>query len=411
MFVSLSRDCTIVEDGSIYPENKIIDIQEYSELFDYSKSGTKVQFVGFIIKKEEMIVSFPKNYGINKVSEDDIKLLAKLLIQRLPFKLLDNSGDMTDNFPLESYLNVCRYYIKYGLYKKTTNTFHNGYGGKINWSRTVRLSNKLVIDGKLLLFPFVVENKFSTEVFITECMIEVLSKGYERFGSIFNIGVPFHGQCKYDILSNSDTIIKTLQQLLPQNNNDEVKKLIISIVDFIKWQTSNQNVTLFATKTFDYIWQNMVDYYLNKYLKIEGDSINFDLSIENNNKFSSEFIHKIYNENSEEKKNFSVRYDHILLSDNHVFLFDSKYYTEEILDLNYKQLSYHFLLKDWLYRTKGLDNISITNGLVLPTSNRNYEKIHIDTTNNLHHPIFRDVLIKEYYLNMKEVICKYLNFK
>lgn len=409
---SLNMDFKIIEDGSIYREDNVVNSKDYFELFDYSKYGSKVKFVGFIIKKDEMIVSFPKNYGLDGLTDNDIRMLSKLLLKTNSIKVLDNGrGDISENFPLEAYLNVCNYYAKHGLYKKNTNYFSEGYNGKINWNLTLRKSNKILIDNKLLLFPFIVEKKISMDVFVTECMIEVLSKGFERFGSLFDIGVPFHGSCKYDVLNNSDIIIKTLQQILPQYNNDEVKKLVLSIIEFIKWQSSNQNITIFTTKSFDYIWQSMVDFYLNNYLKVGDNNFQFDFFIQNNNNFYREFSHKIYDESTDDKRNFSVRYDHFLIKENQVFLFDSKYYTDEIFEINYKQLSYHFILKDWLHRTKGLDNIVIHNGLVLPTAKHNFERVHIETSNKSHHPMFRDLLIKEYYVNMKELINKYVSLK
>ncbi|WZU00781.1 hypothetical protein MGH68_14825 [Erysipelothrix sp. D19-032] len=182
-----------------------------------------------------------------------------------------------------------------------------------------------------------------------------------------------------------------------------------SLIDFIEWKSTNRGVTFFVTKQFDSLWQNMVEFSLNKYLIIDDGSCHFDFENQTSNNFDREVRHKIQNESIKTSRNFSVRYDHLLIQQEKVFLFDSKYYSEGIIDLDYKQLSYHFILKDWLYREKGLHSVSIHNGLILPTDGNNYEKIHLNTSFDSHHPIFRDILIKEYYLNTKEVIRRYIS--
>ncbi|WZU00782.1 LlaJI family restriction endonuclease [Erysipelothrix sp. D19-032] len=182
----------VIEDGSVITEDNLDICEDFTGLFDVTKSGKKPNFVGFIIKKNEIIVSFPKKYGVLDSSILDVKLLAKLMFKSVSKNIYDSNVEgAQNNFPIIAYLNVCEYYIQNGLYIKKIKEYFYGYNGRINWDRTIRSSSNIIVDDTLILFPFVVEGKNSVEVLITECMKEVLSLGFERFGSIFEVGVPF----------------------------------------------------------------------------------------------------------------------------------------------------------------------------------------------------------------------------
>lgn len=75
-----------------------------------------------------------------------------------------------------------------------------------------------------------------------------------------------------------------------------------------------------------------------------------------------------------------------------IYLFDSKYYNDELSNLNYKQVFYHYYLK------QRHPNMKIINGLLLPTSGDYYIKNHIDRSD------LDGVKVTEHYINLTTVL-------
>ena len=94
---------------------------------------------------------------------------------------------------------------------------------------------------------------------------------------------------------------------------------------------------------------------------------------------------------------YKVQYDHISIDDinKRVIIFDSKYFNNEVNELNYKQLFYHYNL---MQKYKGY---MIDNGLLIPTEQEYYTKIHIDRVD------LDGVKIIEHYINLNEVLNHY----
>lgn len=399
----------MIHDGSIISKEMEYRGIEYLLRWD-SKNIITSNFVGFVLSENQLIASFPKNYSFG-IKEEDLQTLLNLVIL---FKKQDsnqNYDENSENFPIDSYLYVCEYFLDKGLFKKITKSYKKGYNDKISWPRTIRNSTKIINNNNLLFIPFVTEQNMDINVFITECMKEVLTVGYSKFGKHFGVGVPFDESTNLNFQYQTNHIISKLKEIYTLENKDDTKRLITSIIRFILWSSKNQSEVAIVIRDFQNIWQNMISAYLNNEFSFDQKtkSVNFNSNKKNGYRFLSEYSHAIeyYSDNS---RNFNVRYDHILMEESNVFLFDSKYYKEERSELDYKQFSYYYTIQDYIYRNTSKTNLSVYSGLILPTSKESYRKTHINTKNKYQHEFLQNLEIIEYYFNINEIINWYLSF-
>lgn len=387
-------------------DSKYVDLIERLNLENYfiSIDGQwRPDFVGFILTERETIISFPKHYHSKdyNIKNEDISLLAKLMTKTRILAGLNNEFGTYKNFPLSSYLYICDYYKKYGLYNETRSKQEKDYKGRINWRNTIRKSNKVVSGGNLIFLPFMVEKNISLEVLITECMVYVLNEGFNRFGKFFNIGIRISKKTNNPIFKNKEFIIRQLSLLKSEYFKDSERLLINNLINYFKWSNKNKNKTILITKNFENYWESMVQAFVNSNLyniKKSGELI-----FKNNCK---RYKFKKETEHIESKKviqsglsrKFSVEYDHLYINEHErAYLFDSKYY-KSIQNLDYKQMAYYFILKS----SKNYINKEVVNGLILPTEEGYYYKVHLDTRDR--EGLLEDLFIVEHYLNVKEVI-------
>lgn len=256
----------------------------------------------------------------------------------------------------------------------------------------------------LIIFPFYLEKSSDTYVFLTECMQYVLEDGYNVYGKYFNEGIPykFESSIKEKISNSLDNVIDKLISVSRNHFKDIEKKLIKNLIDYFKWKVNASNTTLLLTTTFDSYWSLLVHTYINKnfYGLDKNGTFIFKYNCNKHN-FSREVSHNIESLKAREtSRKFSVRYDHIEVTEDNMYLFDSKYY-QEIDGLNYKQFSYDVISRTHYNRVE-----TINNSLILPTDGESYAKVHLDTR-DIKGPS-SGILIMENYLNVKEVISNYL---
>ncbi|WP_058309080.1 LlaJI family restriction endonuclease [Gracilibacillus massiliensis] len=397
----MNSDFMVLRDGGVIDSEIVKKYQLENFCTDRNGEWT-VSFVGFILLNKINIAAFPKHYyeHQNEISKDDFRLLSKVL--RLKTKLygVNEQVNHSTNFPLKSYLGICDYYIKYGIYNKNETYKARGYSGKVNWTETIKKSNKVISAKNLVFLPFYITKKQTKNVFISECMSFILNDGYERFGKVFNLGVKYKHANNNPIFDREDLVIKQLNNIKRNYFKDSERILINNIIDYFKWKSSTSNKTLFVTKNFEQYWEKGIEKYLNNNLYYIDDNDKMFFS-----KGCNKFKFRIHSEHLESNKirkdnktrQFSVIYDHLDNDENITYLLDSKYYFS-VSELNYKQMAYYYILISRLKYNK-----KIINGLMLPTYGKYKTKLHIDR---------RDIdglYIVEHYLNVKEVLMNFVN--
>jgi len=398
------------------------------QLFNLTNGEWKTNFVGFVILKDDILVSFPKQFKekILDISKVDVEFLKLFMLKVMKEdNLINESDDGYRNFPLNSYLKICDYFQKFGLFTNMEKEIYSGSTGKINWTKTMRNSNKVISNSNLIFMPFQLERKRNDENFITECMSYVLYDGYQKIGQQLEIGVPFYNNSHGNMLDNVDMVIKRLKKSFNRYFKDHDLKLINSLIEYFEYTSTLKNNPLYLlTKDFKSIWSHIVNNYLSHHLESVDELLlpknDERIVIENEKEFIIETEGK-----TSKNFNYKIRVDHIYVSENmnDSFVLDSKYYTigNKVLDLNYKQIVYEYVIRSADKKTGEpllYDNLkenndtrlvkgNLKNGLIFPTYRKNHSKTHLDTTDQPQNPI-GNLMIKEYYLNIEQVMKSYL---
>jgi len=371
-----------------------------------------LNFVGIIIKNDRLLILFPKHFPLQKnaLLED-----SQLLIQVLR-KIKKSRGlgeiEEVNTFPLESYLYVCEFFRKFGLYMEQERIIKPGYNGKINWKHTISKSNKVLNNGNIIFIPFMLNKKIDHSVLITTCMEEVLAHGYKNFGRFFNMGVKYSINRNYFSDYQVKSVIKQLKLLKTQHFKDSTLKLIQSLIRYFKWVTSSGVEVHFLTSNFDNVWEEMIHHYLNNHFKGMNISTKpHQIIFDSSNSQAYNFIHKqktSVKQDATKGRTYLVEYDHIAYDEvnNYIYLMDAKYY-EDINGLNYKQFVYsHLILEEqtrYFTQSNNENNKkNLVNGLILPTEKSYFSKIHINRES------LDGIYITEHYLNIREVMMDFI---
>lgn len=387
---------------------------EYWDLNNYIKQYQNifiVDFVGFIIKRDEVLLSFPKKYDYNSLTSDEekINILKKIIGIVVSEERSKGSYNINnkDEFPYKAYFDVMIYYKKYGLHFHEYKENKMGYAGNINWNKTFKKSEKHICDNNIIFMPFVINKKITVSNFISECMDYILTDVYLNYSKYLEEVIMYNSKFQNNIFENYELCYKQL--LLIKNNyfKDIERKLIVALINYFKWKSEHSDSIKMITTKFETYWEMLINSYLNDNF-VDVDE-NYDLVLNKENKKIIFEKKSDYIEHDYIRKNnissYSIEFDHLYINydSKTIYLFDSKYFNNDVSEFNYKQAYYYYHLKN-IYQ-----DYKIYNGLILPTDKDYYSKIHVDRDFVSNINIKNDGLkIVEYYLNLNDVIEDYL---
>ena len=302
-------------------------------------------------------------------------------------------------FPIKAYLGILMHYKKYGLYLSNEQHYENGYAGNIDWNRTVNKSNKIIQKKGVIFFPFIIKRTKDKSVFISECMNYVLSDA-SRYKKFINTIMPYEYINKNNIFNNLRYVLNELKRIRNLYFKDIEKRLINNLIEYIDWKSTTRDNVRLITLKFENYWEVMINEYLNDgFCGIEEDQIIWGENKQNRfYKPEMEYVESVEKRLQYRSRNpYKIQYDHIFIDDDNrkIVIFDSKYFNAEVYQLNYKQLFYHYNLK------QKYPKYIIYNGLLLPTEKNYYKKIHVDRTD------LDGVKIVEHYINLNSVLYYY----
>ena len=389
------QEIQIVNDGQTVDK----DFVNNWEIFDYCdqyNGSLTISFVGAIIKNEKILFSFPKHYKVEDNEQDQFSCMKQILYILSKAKSSYGSFDkgQKGEFPIKAYLGILMHYKKYGIYLSNEQYYENGYAGNIDWNRTVNKSNKNIHKKGVIFFPLTIKRTRDKNVFISECMNYVLADAYR-----YKI-MPYKYINKNNIFSNLKYILNELKKIRNLYFKDLERRLINNLIEYMEWKsTARDNVRLITLK-FENYWEIMINEYLNdSFCGIEEDQIVWGNNKQNKfSKYEMEYVESVEKRlQYRSRRPYKIQYDHIFIDDeNHkIVLFDSKYFNAEVNQLNYKQLFYHYNLK------QKYPEFLIYNGLLLPTEKNYYTKIHVDRMD------LDGVKIIEHYINLNAVLDHY----
>lgn len=395
-----------VQDGD---EVKIDFAQKWGlSYFDVKNGKAFVDFVGLILKKDEVLLSFPKHFSYSNLSpEHKSRTMKEILL--LIAKGVSSSYDERNskNFPLDSYLAVQDYYKKYGLHFVTVKERRKGYGGRIDWRRTIRKSDKILQENGLVFLPFVTVKVKNVSEFLADCMEFVLNYTYQLFSDYLDFLTPYKRKPRNSIFSNFNQSVKELKKIRNQFFKDTEKALIDALVKFFEWRANQSDKVTIATTRFENYWESMIEVYLNHcFIRFNKDntiewgesgSVEFKKSKKN-----EEYIEDNSVRLEKDNKAWYIEFDHIHVNhdDKEIYLLDSKYiYKDGFSGFNYKQAFYYYYLKQYYQGYK------IYNGLIAPTELEYHHKLHVNRANRTDYPKYDDgLLIYEHYVNLSKVV-------
>ncbi|MBU5213068.1 hypothetical protein [Heyndrickxia oleronia] len=397
-------------------ERKFKSYFKYRDIKTNNK-GEYFNFVGFIFTEEEALVSFPKHF----FSEEDLAVINKSSLNidahiELLFKLIQKSiskknknlykvkQEINKSYPFESFLKIYQYYLKYGLFTQEREIKKYGQYGKILWKETLKKSPMVINHGNLLFMQPIVQKFVTDYVFISKCMAYVINTTINKFYFFFKLPRVTLEYRDIDF-TNSEVIIKNLMQIKPFLFKDIHLRLIEDLIAYFKNQNYDGKLEI-KIYSFHLIWEDMIKGYLNKYfLKINDDNeeIIFEHSGDKNHNFQKRKFELDSRRNIKGLKTYNIQPDYYYEQGENKYIFDAKYYTE-INKLDYKQISYYFLLKN--YENGRI--IKVYNALILPTSETEIKNIHFHLDKE-YCEVDEEFKIVEYYLNMRRIIQIYLN--
>lgn len=385
----------IIKDGQEII-SKDIKIKFQKELFDYCLLGKQngdtkyiTDFVGIISKRDEILLSIPKHY-VQTSDEIDVKRILSLLCKYcFSTGLNDLDGSFT-NMPFHSYMFICDYYNRYGLYKETNDEYSFSYASNIHWKKTLNKSEKFISNGNIVFMPFVVKKNVYYEDLISESMKYIINDGYEQIGKFLDINISLDDTV-IDIENNLELIIDKLYDLKKKTFKDNKLKLLDNIIKYLEWKNENCEETLFITHNFSKVWEDMLkDYLNNSFIGIDSNTNKLLFGKDSRSfRFSTQKCYKY--------GDWNTIYDYYYENGSDIYLFDAKYFNF-VNDLNYKQVVYDYATR---YRIKD-KNKNIYNYLILPSEKEKVDT-HVDRSNE------DNVKIYEMYLSMNNVINELIN--
>lgn len=426
----LSSEWFIIQDGNVIPQKIRELFKDDFEIGDIglNEKGYNSKFVGFIIKNNKLLVSFPKHYFSNEQLHeyqyvddsnkeklrDDIRILYRV-IQKTSVKKSERSigirNEINSGYPFQHFFEVYNYYVKFGLYTDEREVRKLGYSGKIDWKGTILKSPIVVSKNHLMYMPMVIKKRINEHVFISKCMAYVIDSTANALSIFINLK-----RTNLDIndinWGNEKLIISQLREIKQTLFKDKQKRLIDNLIRFFEKQNKGDGTIKIKTRSFDLAWESIIEFYLKYYFKHIDENGYIKFSESRNMDLKPFEKKKIYPDRLG-KRGRNIQPDYYLVENNIRYIFDAKYYNE-VRELNYKQISYYFLLKhlEGIPNKNGkIEPLPTNNLLLLPTERyskdeRNFKK-HFDL-NPLYNLNETEFVIREQYLNVQYILKKYV---
>lgn len=348
--------------------------------------------VGLICKKDVILVVFPKHYfnkfEIDKVNSGDFNIESELnLLFQVIYKYISSQkskaskyagsiNEYESDYPFSAFFLIYTYFQQYGIYKERIIKTKKGFSGKISWKDTIKRSKKIYSNGNIIHFPFLIKQKKSKEVFISECMAFAIDYTLDRFSFLFSKKKTGFKHNNFDFINNLDYVVKYLMVIKNEVFKDINIKLIGNLIEFYSHLLENNHSRggdiHVKINYFNLIWEDLIENYLNKYfVKVDdlNDRLIFD---ENQNNSSSIFSKKSFNVDISANK-YSIEPDHYFKNDLIQYIFDAKYYFD-VRSLNYKQYAYHNMLEQ--------ENLTTISALIIPSDDDNNSNLHFNLDDN-----------------------------
>ncbi|WP_120850639.1 LlaJI family restriction endonuclease [Helicobacter pylori] len=276
-------------------------------------------FVGVRSINNDLQICFPLGFDIaddKSIRENIKKLISVLLEYNKTFayeNLLNNKNDIIiSNFPLKSYKNIIEYFLSHGYYTENKSYYENSAKGKINFSKTIKKNRPIIQNfnnkNSLVYTRFQVKKKMINEnELITAINKYCVYEAFSKFGFVFSSFMP----PKFKLPTDRNYCIYLLENKLNSTFNDDKKILFQSMKNILSQDDNILDKTDFKFGTYNFyvIWERMID----KAFGIKNKEVYFP-KIKWNLRCSNQ------------KPNYVLQPDSIMLFENKIYILDAKYY-------------------------------------------------------------------------------------
>ena len=247
------------------------------------------------------------------INDDDF--IYKLINSVLPAKKkeIELHGNLSNNnvdeWPIYSEIWLVKDYIQHGFYKELEKKYNINKGGKINWKKTI--NKESIYSNNTIYYPNIVfENNENNFTIITELQKYCLNKCNVgkficKLEEYFNVNIVINE-------GNLNYYINLLKMELSSSFEDHKKQLINSLINILKYYSSNNitNLNSYITFEYHYSWEYMISYLFDDNAQLKSDLLP---------------RHEYYPK--ELGRNSALIPDTIFAKDDSVFILDSKYYS------------------------------------------------------------------------------------
>ena len=380
----------LVRDGSEIDENILNRVNIPKDLVININQKVLSNFVGLLVISNFRILSIPKKMKIENFK--DFRSLEKYILSVITkfYNTLSISSNLKDELenvvPVDAILNIIDYYRLFGIYKSIENHAKKNNGKRISWNKTIIKSSKLISRNNLIFNDFYYFDSTEVENFISDSMKFVINFAQNDMQSLISFEPIITNSIDLAKFSDSNLVVLRLMNLRSQIYNDRHRSLLNDLINFFSYLGRFKNELRHLTKSFDYIWESAVHQYLNINFHLIDEVL--DININEEIKFERQ---KKFNIGIGKNGPKNIIVDHYFKNNNKHIIFDSKYY-RNLTDIDYKQLSYHYLIL-------AEEPLETTNTLVVPAESDKIEFfVHLDrrdidgvVINELHIPVL-DVL-------------------
>lgn len=345
---------TKIKESEFEKFQNFYNLKENDYLSKKERDGStsySLNFVGFIVNSDDdVLISLPLNYKLDsnnmqEVTDASINVMKTINKHTTTSKefYISKEGNKTvkASYPFTAFFEIYNYYSKYGLHFSYNQVTSIKPTKKINWKKTIKETNFYVSNGNLVFYPFYYDQNYKTDTFLTMCMINAINSTIKKFGLL--IGLSDTGVPTPEYNFDSNYVVPKLREIQESVFDDIENSLISNLIDFYNEKDISKNEFYYKHFAYYDVWEKMVHHYLDN---------NFD-SIDN----THNVIYKTHPSSKGFEKNKSfypnqsktgqyIEIDFYLAEDETQYIFDAKY--KEIDTVDYKQLAYYFLLKEYI---------------------------------------------------------------
>lgn len=282
-----------------------------------NKNGDGDRFVGVKADTHNAMVYFPMGYRLPE-SEEDIRQDILQLIDVLSIfnddkdKLLTMDAfeaPQTVNFPVNAYMNIIRYFLEQESYYTEKDPIRKiSDKGKIDWTASLRRCVAFFQeDGSPFFDKYVIKGSTPNENnTITQIHKYCVYEAFKTLGWLFTPHLPPDPH----IEPEKDRFLHVLRKKLGNTFNDKDKNLFQAMISMIEYLDADGNKQYyFGTDRFEYVWEKLID-------EVFG--------IRNKEEFFPRTKWTL--RYGDEKENYALEPDSIMICGSKIYVLDAKYY-------------------------------------------------------------------------------------